>query len=283
MASRFKGVVANLRHLGFWQGWVSNQIVCRAGYDRVVLVKQENSDGELSWTSTNSGVATAEFVAGGSPGELLVQITGHKAGYATLTLWDGFSYIESIQVTVYNEKKVKVNFFRVNDGKQPSFALSQVSNVLQKVNALYKYQANVIFESHLVKTLSGAPDFSERAQSEAKRGKINEWLKDRLNEFDPSATYINVFCVRKYGATEGLPGQPEHVFGATVVKTIIVEDVGGGGTNDMALLIGHELGHALAKKGGHSTRPGSLMVERPTLANLHLYPQDVDFMRGSPV
>lgn len=283
MASRFSGVTANERHLGFWQSWATNRIVCRAdGRKRVLLVRQENSDGELKWSSSNPGVATAEFVGGGPPGELLVEITGGSAGITILTLFNDSSYVESVIVYVYAERTVKVNFFRVNDGQQPKFTLSQVGSVLAKVNALYKYQANVVFEPHLTENLTGAPDFSARTQSDEKLEKLNKWLKDRLNQYDPSAAYINVFSVKKYGATEGKAGQPDRIFGATVVRTVIVEDVGGGGTNDMALLIGHELGHALAKKSGHSDLPGSLMAERPTHAHRHIYPQDVLFMRGAP-
>lgn len=281
MASRFKGVVENDRHLGFWQSGLSNRLVCRSGGEkRVLLVTQSPSDTDLNWTTTDAGIATAEFVSGGPSGELLVEITGHAPGGAVLTLWNGDTYVESVVVAVYSPRTVKVNFFRVNDGKEPNFTLSQVGSVLRKVNALYKYQANVVFESHLVKTLSGAPDFSSRAQSADKLEKLSNWMRDQLDEYDPAAANINVFCVRKYGATEGLPGNPDHIFGATVLRTVVVEDVKG--LKDTALLVGHELGHALAGVTGHSDLPGSLMAERPTHTGRHLFPQDVFAMRGPP-
>jgi hypothetical protein len=281
MFSRFKGVEANERHLGFWQGLLSNRIVCRAGgKKRVLLVTQSEDDADLKWQSTDAKVATAKFVAGGPPGELLVEITGHNAGGAVLTLYNGGAVVESVIVSVYGRRTVKVNFYRVNDGSEPAFALSSVGGVLRRVNALYKYQANVVFESHLVKNLSGAPDFAARAQPTGKLKAISDWLEARMAEFDRSTTNVNVFCVRKYGAIEGLPGQPAHIFGGTVGRTVIVEDVGG--LDDTALLVGHELGHALAGEPGHSALPGSLMAEQPRLDSRHLYPQDVFKMRGAP-
>ncbi len=281
MASRFKGVTANSRHLGFWQGMLSNQIVCRQGHQRVILVvKVEYDAGDLKWTSTQSSVATADWGAGAAPGELLVEITGHSTGQTVLTLWEGSFYVESIFVYVYPAKTKKVNFYRVNDGNSPNFSLSQVGDVLKFANSLFKYQANVVFESHLVKSLSGAPDFSARAQSVAKQAAIETWLEDRVNEHDSSSAHLNVFCVKKFDAVEGLPGVTGSVFGATVKNVTIVEDMGSSGETN--LLVAHELGHALSGKASHSSLPGSIMRERPSLSNRHIFPQDVVVMRGLP-
>ena len=111
-------------------------------------------------------IKEADPTAETPPGMWLVELTGVSPGEANVKVYSRSvddvernrpgTVEDSVNVFVYAEREVQVNFIRViphpsqiGRSKSPGVQLSHVPEILRKMNALYKYQANLILRAHL--------------------------------------------------------------------------------------------------------------------------------------
>ncbi|HEX2747882.1 MAG TPA: hypothetical protein VHM91_07790, partial [Verrucomicrobiales bacterium] len=222
MSLQFSGIVENKRHLGF-DSIRPKEIFCRKGGSRALKVPP-NDPGIYEFKSSNPHVATAESVVNPPPGEWHVEIKGKARGTAIITSHRDGQQEDEVTVYVYPDRVVKVNFYRCYDTiarEAPYFTHSDVPDALARINALYKYQAGIVFESHLLKTPIVDPQVDLRTpnQTEEQYRKVFAYMKLVCDQFDTSSSHRNIFLVRKWSAKDR-PGEAAEsamrdVFGTT--------------------------------------------------------------------
>lgn len=286
MSLRFSPVVSDAkRHLGF-DLLGEKEIVCRAwGKTRLMKVPPK-LPGVYEFKTSNKSIVTIDSVPNPPADEWHVEITGHAPGTASVTAVRDGRVEDTVKVFVYPSRTVKVNFFCCHDsraGESPQFTLADVPDLVARMNALFKYQANIIFETHVLRnvTLDSSIDLRTSGQSTDKLTKIMQELRKFRDKYDKSASHKNVFLVRKWGAKDR-PGETEavkrDVFGTTDGNCCIIEDMP---TKDFTVILtGHELAHTLGAQHANIAYPEALMAEKIGDTHLHIYPKQVKEMRG---
>ncbi len=288
MALRFSAVVdERKRHLGF-DFLPQKEIVCRKGATRILQVPP-NEPGLYEFRTQDKKVATIENVTFPKPGTWEVEITGHSPGTTIVEAVRNNVVEDTVKVYVYKQRVVKVNFYRCQDssGAWPSVLLSDIPDIIQRLNGLFKYQANIILETHVIRslTLDATMDLRTSNQPVENIVKIFEGFKKLQDKYDSSVAHKNVFLVPRWTAKDRpgatLEDPMRDVFGTTSANCCVVENMP---NKDLTvILIGHELAHTLGAEHATNSYPEALMAEKLGGTHLHIYPYQVKQMRGEPV
>lgn len=294
MPVTFQPVTVNQRHLGFDTSTTPKEILCRLGETRLVAVTFDNPEQNIQVVSQNPAIAKVVDRLDSPPEVTWVEIHGMRAGETTIQARLNGVVTDTLRVVVYKHRTVKVNFYRVQGTTFediPDFSLSQAKSVLSVVNALYKYQANITFLTHLLRevSLDDGVDVNTAEGGVGEETSVANWMVRAAHKRDTSASHLNIFCVKTWAVRDRWEeelGIWRDVHGTTYGNCIIAEDVGN--LSYFSQIIAHELGHALQYLRGsgtetHSEKPLALMRKKIEPANLNLYPSDVALMRGGPI
>lgn len=236
-------------------------------------VKLKDAAGQTVRSSDPTVAKVSEVPLANNNNDRLVVIEGIKRGKATIESVGGGVVKAKLDVSVKNEKVVKVAFNFVQDkaGHKTARAHASVSGLVLGMNGILHTQANIKIKQHSVRDV----------KIDADLGTVVRWARGVANvaasehEWDAvvakrdGTADFNIFFVWEY-EQDATPHQDNTNAGTLGGNCLCEDDVGG----DDSQTLGHETGHHLGCPDRSGAGTASRLMYFAKAANAYRIPKE---------